>query len=240
MIRAREDFDRVFEAECAQTYPMVDAIEREAGYVLDADRLLSAARVLACPLKVNPPNWQHGRVLYALARRYFSQSREPVYCALDIGTAKGFSALMVRYAADDAGVSCRVHSCDVVRPDERTWRNTVAECGRDMPLTLPETLRPFPDAGAISFHGTSGIQWLMGHHPNRVHFAFVDGKHAGHVVRQEAGMLYDQQRTGDIVVFDDVHIPEVRQAAVAALGRAYDKQVVTLLPKRAHMICRRL
>ena len=51
----------------------------------------AAARVLACPLKANPPNWQHGRVLYAGYRAYLAGLQRRVLL-LDIGTAKGFSA----------------------------------------------------------------------------------------------------------------------------------------------------
>lgn len=240
MLKTRENYDAAFEHECTQDYPAVTALEKELGYAIDADRLLSAARVLACPVKVNPPNWQHGRVLYAAACDYFSRSRGvAAFCALDIGTAKGFSALMVRYAALDMGVPCRVHSCDVVRPDEPQWRNTVLECGRDVPLTLPETLAAFPAASDIVFYGMSGAHWLMSASPGHVHFAFVDGKHSGHVVRQEAQMLASQQEQGDVIVFDDVHIPDVRSAAWSTLGNAYERRVIQVLPKRAYMLCRR-
>src|SRR3989304_7206134 len=75
--------------------PPVEAYE--AAFALERTRLEAAARVLACPIKAGPPNWQHGRVLYALTRRYRLTAEGPLYC-LDIGTAKGFSALCLLWA----------------------------------------------------------------------------------------------------------------------------------------------
>lgn len=236
-----EDYQRAFDAESAVSYPMVDEVEAECGFAVDRAKLLAAAAVLACPVKANPPNWQHGRVLYALARSYLSAasltSAVPM-CFLDIGTAKGFSALCMEWALDDAGAPGRVHSVDVIHPDERAWRNTVLEVGAEVPPTLREVLAGWPEAEDIKFHGMTGIQWFMGRSPNRVNFAFVDGKHAGTVVRQEAQLLASRQEPGDVAVFDDVHIPDVRKAAMDAT-RYYHQRIVQVLPNRAYLICKK-
>jgi hypothetical protein len=68
--------------------------------------------------------------------------------------------------------------------------------------------------------------------------AFVDGKHTGAVVRQEGLLLSDRQQSGDVVVFDDVHIPDVG-AAVDLLSKVYDIERLQVLPKRAYAIARR-
>src|SRR3990172_8581667 len=100
-----------YEAACAlertRRYPLVDDFEARQGFALDRARLEAAARVLACPIKARPPNWQHGRVLYALTRRYRLTAEGPLYC-LDIGTAKGFSALCLLLSVE--GTASRVVS----------------------------------------------------------------------------------------------------------------------------------
>lgn len=239
-----ETYQRIFDLERAFSYPVVDAFEERMGFAVDRARLESAARVLSCPFKAVPPNWQHGRVLYAAVRNYLAsldwmtlvdgELLGRVRC-LDIGTAKGFSALCVRWACEDAGVEADSFSVDVLPPEARVRRNTVAEV--DGLKTLAEILSPFPEARRITFLNTTGLEWL---HANceRVHIAFVDGKHSGVVVRQEGQMLSDRQEFGDLVVFDDVHIPEVG-AAVESLKRVYDVERLQILPKRAYAIARR-
>lgn len=228
-----ETYADIFERERMRVYPSVDAYETRMGYALEPDRLLSAARVLACPVKANPPNWQHGRVLYAVARRYLDGCHRRVL-VLDIGTAKGFSALCLLWAMQDATVTGHVVSVDVIDPMSRERRNTVAEV--DGLKTLTEILAPWPEAGAITFLKSTGIDYLH-KYAGRVELAFVDGKHAADVVWKEALLLSERQQPGDVVIFDDVHIPDIR-AAVASLSM-YTLEWLSVLPKRAYAIARR-
>jgi hypothetical protein len=232
-----EQYAEIFERERAVEYPMVNAFEQRMGFAVDRDRLEAAARVLSCPFKEKPPNWQHGRVLYAATRNYVERYWLGVIRGrtLDIGTAKGFSALCVRWAINDAGVDADSYSVDVMPPEARVRRNTPAEV--DGLKTLAETLAPFPEAKRITFLKSTGIDWLKAH-PERIHFAFVDGKHDGSVVYQEGVLLSMRQQPGDVVIFDDVQIPNVFKA-VKKLS-AYDVEYLEILPHRKYAIARRV
>lgn len=230
----RAAFTDAFELERAQAYPVMDALVQRFGFALDRTRLEDAARVLACPLKVHPPNWQHGRLLYAVARSYLREMPGPV-TLLDIGTAKGFSAWCLLSALNDAGVAGKVTSLDVIDPAARVRRNTVAEL--DGLKTLAETLAPWPETHAIEFLKSTGVAWLSVY-KKRVHLAFVDGKHTGIIVEHEGRLLAERQIAGDVVVFDDVHIPDV-WTAVGRLSDAYTIERIDLLPHRAYAIARR-
>ena len=198
-----------FEKERREQYAMVELLEQECGYALDGARLEEAACILACPLKLHPPNWQHGRVLYALTRRYLEKQQPKFTNILDIGTAKGFSALCLQWALMDAGAPGRVTSVDIVNPRARVKRNTVAEANGL--LTLEELLRPWPDALSIVFTCADSVEFLQ-QNAQRWHIAFVDGKHEGGRVQQEGRLLASLQKEGDIAVFDDVHLPDVEHA----------------------------
>jgi hypothetical protein len=230
------EYDAAYTREQAVEYPIVDALEAKSGYALKPGRYLPAAYVLACPVKANPPNWQHGRVLYALTREYLAQQIDGAVTILDIGTAKGYSALCLQWALSDSGLLGRVISVDVIGPMERVYRNTVADPeGR---LTLPEILTPWQhDARDIVFLRSTGIEWLT-NWSDRVHVAFIDGKHDGHVVRKEGVLLSARQQSGDLAIFDDVHIPRVSEA-VASLNDRYRLEYVELLPNRQYAIGRR-
>lgn len=232
------DYDTIFEAEQQHDYPLIDAFERRMGYAIERNKLEDSARVLACPLKKHAPNWQHGRVLYALARKVLSSAINTL-TMLDIGTAKGFSALCLQWAFDDTlkegreyPVSGRVYSVDVIDPQECIRRNTVAEV--DGLKTLAETLAPWPEASAIQFQQSTGIAWLKAN-KQRLQVAFVDGKHDGEVVIQEGRLIAAHQEPNDAVMFDDVHIPSVRKA-VSSLEGLYQLEYLPLEPERQYAI----
>lgn len=245
--RLEEQYNKAFLLEAAKQYPPIDGIEAAFGFRLDRVKMENAARVLACPVKVNPPNWQHGRVLYAAARFYLYSlaakrpgmplSEMPGVTFLDIGTAKGFSALCARWAVDDSGIAGEVFSCDVIDPKGKVKRNTVAECNGER--TLAEILKPWAaDASRITFLKSTGVDWLM-QRQSRVNFAFIDGKHTQDQVGNELALLANRQLKGDMVVCDDLQYPGVRQA-VWDLSREtapYSVQIVTTerIPKFPRM-----
>lgn len=199
------DYSRIFEAERQNKYPVIDAFESRMGYAINRAKLEEAARALACPLKKNPPNWQHGRVIYSAVCNRLAKVQEDTICALDIGTAKSYSALCMLWAIEDSGMTGRVQSVDVIDPNERVRRNTVAEV--DGFKTLSEILAPWPEAERISFYRDTGLAFVSSRPPSvRFHAAFVDGKHSTEVVIQEGLQLAIHQHKGDLAIFDDLQL----------------------------------
>jgi len=226
-----DQYQRAFDYARSLSFPAMDDFEAQCGYALDRERMESAARVLACPVKANPPNWQHGRMVYAATRRYLSNAIGPV-SMLDVGTAKGFSALCLEWARRDACVDGHVVSLDVLDPHERVRRNTVAEV--DGYKTLAEILDPWPDSKAITFLGVPGLVWLKTQR-DRVHVAFIDGKHSADVVRLEGQRMAELQEAGDLVMFDDLQIEGVAKA-VKDLSPLYAIERLTLSPGRVYAV----
>lgn len=227
-------YEEAFEKESSRVYPAVDELEKFLGYALSKDIYLPRARVLACPVKKNPPNWQHGRVIYSVVREYLNNDNlEGLITALDIGTAKGYSALCLYWAILDSGKPGHVYSVDVIDPTVRCVRNTVAEVNGL--LTLEETLRPFPEAKEVTFEQSTGLEWLA-NHKERIHVAFIDGKHLGPVVEAEGELLAVRQKEGDVAVFDDVHLTGV-YGAVLSLRKLYEIEFLTVIDgERAYAI----
>jgi len=230
----RAQYDEAFALEASQAYPMIDELETRLGYALDRVRLEAAARVLACPVKRNAPCWQHGRVLYALTRARLASwaAIDGPVTLLDIGTAKGFSALCLQWALDDSGAQGVVWSVDVIDPLARVTRNTVAEV--DGLQSLLETLEPWPEAGRIRFLQSTGEAWLKTTR-GRLAVAFVDGKHTREAVAREAALLEQRQDEGDVVLFDDVQLPPVAEA-VQTVADTYALKQVRPLAHRAYTI----
>lgn len=214
----RKAYDEAFARACAIEYPELDKFEQQAGYAVDRQRLQAAARVLQCPIKANAPNWQHGRLLYTLARQYISWAAAPTVF-LDIGTAKGFSAVVMSWAIHDAGCcDHRIVSVDVIEPDAFVRRNSVVECEKLM--TVQQFVEPFvaPDVD-IKFLGGGSSRWLQQAPPDvHVGFAFIDGKHSFQAVVLEALSIERRQLRGDVMVFDDMQIDEVARATMQLRG----------------------
>lgn len=230
-----EEYARIFELERQQVYPMVDAFEAERGYAINRDVLEDMARVLSCPMKAVPPNWQHGRVIYSMARAYLRGKSTGYLTFLDLGTAKGFSAMCAQAALNDHVGCCVlgvITSVDVMPPMARVRRNTVAEV--DSLKTLPEILEAWSWACGITFLESTGIDYLK-RYTGQIHFAFIDGKHTDDAVFQEGQLLSKLQEPGDIAIFDDVHIPGVGEA-VKKLGKHYGLEYLEVLPKRKYAI----
>lgn len=242
------DYAQAFDTERARGYPMIDRVEAELGACIERGKLERAARVLACPIKKHAPNWQHGRVLYAVARRRIEtlilEGAPDSVLLLDIGTAKGFSALCLLWALVDAGPrgGGRVVSCDVIDPAARVRRNTVAEL--EGYLSLAETLAPWPEAHSIEFVKARACDWLTAHAATvdcRIHVASIDGKHSYEDVSAELACVARCQRAGDVIFLDDYQIPAVAHAfdeAKAKGLRPYDLSTIRLLPERAYVIAR--
>lgn len=228
----RQQYDDAFNAERARDYPVVDAFEARCGYAINREGLEAAAKILACPVKSNPPCWQHGRVLYALARRRLRELLVSPVTLLDIGTAKGFSALCLRWALNDAGIPGTVATVDVIDPLSRVRRNSVAELSG--PKTLAEFLAPWPEASGIQAYGMTGAAFLEGF-KGRLPVAFVDGKHTGEVVAKEGRLIAERQEAGDGIMFDDIHLPDVA-SAVASLKKLYELEDVRILPNRGYAV----
>lgn len=240
-----ETYQALFDKERVHVYPQVDELEHRLGFRVERDRLEAAARVLSCPFKAAEPNWQHGRVICAVISEYLSrQARDAVVSLLDIGTAKGFSALCAQWALNDSDRIGLVTSIDVMDPHDRVRRNTVAEV--DGLKTLPEILAPWPEAGQIQFVKLKAPRHLehRGAYPwlaesgDRIHVAYVDGKHTYDAVSWEATAIARRQTTGDVILFDDFQVPGIAKAIHELRG--YDLEYLVSIPgKREYVIARK-
>lgn len=230
--RTRAGYDAAFQAERMNDYPVMDELEARLGYAVDRTRLEAAARVLACPLKKNPPNWQHGRLIYALGRAYLA-ANPGRQTWVDIGTAKGFSACVMSWALADGYHPGDIHSWDIINPLSRDPRNSV-EDGK----TIHEFVAPFRAPDMFIGFSLASDAHSRAHLWDRVNLAFVDGSHTYDGVKADIELLVHRQLPGDIIVFDDMQVPGVAKAVFQVLA-GYDVEMVNLMPTRRYAIARR-
>lgn len=229
--------------ECANEYPSIDVFESIIGHAVSREWLNSVARVLNCPVKVNPPNWQHGRVIYAVLKRLANDGTLSKYSSdnavlLDIGTAKGFSAVVMTHALSNAGIALPVITVDLIEPEARCVRNTIAEVSGLK--TLYEVMNPFiPEGQTIKACGGGSMKVLGSDLVAglKIPFAFIDGKHTHEAVRAESLAVKRSQSSGDAIVFDDCQLQQVASAVSMLSG--YDVEYLKSGP-RTYAIARRI
>lgn len=152
---------------------------------------------------------EHGLILYGMILQLSDASRSSV--VLDIGTARGFSAMAMARAMADASIDGRVYSVDIIDHGEsRGWH--VDKQAADDPLSGIEMSRAeiwerwFPDESAMVTPITARSSEVLsdwGHGP--IDLAFLDGSHTYDSVKRELSALDSAMRRGGAIVLDDYH-----------------------------------
>jgi predicted O-methyltransferase YrrM len=219
------------EARAARA-PEIDALERECGYAVDRDWLDELALHTQIVIKPSQLSYQHGRLLYALFRRYLAGlPAVELPTVVETGTARGFSALCLARAMADAGRPGWVVTIDVLPHDVPMLWNCIDD--HDGPRTRRQLLSAYRTLLARILFLEGDTRELVGRvGVERVHFAFLDSSHTFEDVTAEFAAVAARQRPGDMVVFDDV-TPAVFPgvvAAVEAIARRGDYDVRRLQP----------
>lgn len=199
----RDEYLKLHEQACRNTNQKVISIEEETGFAIDRDWLENLALHTQITKKTSDLIFEHGKLLYALLRRYIANNRPESVTVLETGTARGFSALCMARAMIDATVSGAVISLDVLPHNIRMYWNCIDDL--DGKKSRAELLAPWPaeSARVIFLQGdTSNSLAHLG--ITRINFAFLDAQHTREAVEAEFSYVATRQLPGDMVFFDDV------------------------------------
>lgn len=198
----KECANEVFNSIAVQTTDF----EFKMGYALDRGWLKDLGLVLGAPLKASLPSYDHGLVLYSCLRNYAAQvsdSSNPL-TIVETGTARGFSALCMAKAFEDAGIQGKILTFDFLPHDKPRYWNCIADHTHGK-LSRRELLSPWwalVEKYIIFCEGiTKSIMPKI--HVGRINFAFLDGAHTKEDIAFEIDFISQRQLRGDIVVFDD-------------------------------------
>ncbi|MSO55877.1 MAG: class I SAM-dependent methyltransferase [Acidobacteria bacterium] len=223
-----------------QSYPVVDRYEETCGAAIDPEWFHELALLTQVTMKRSAICYQHGRLLYATLVRYTRSRAHDHLTIVETGTARGFSALCLAKALDDAGATGRIVSFDVLPHDVSILWNCIRDA--DGRRTRADLLKDY--AGLIEryaiFHRGDTKRELAKMSLSRVHFAFLDSVHSYDHVMAEFSSIRDRQRAGDILFFDD-YTPDAYPGVVKAadeicLAHGYSRNVVTANTQRRYLI----
>lgn len=167
-------------------------------------------------------DWVHGYLLFGLISSTDNFAIDSVF--LDFGTARGFSALAMRFALDKRDSPNVVITMDILpHNEEMFWSSVVDEGG---PLSRNQIWSSFERKGPVVVQTGPISQTLRHLHVDRVQLAFLDSQHSWEQVAMELKFVFDRQKKGDLVVLDDfgASFPGVSFAARSVL-KGYEEYI---------------
>ena len=152
---------------------------------------------------------EHGLLLYGLVRRLPPQ---PSGVILDVGTARGFSAIAMARALLDGGLGHRVRSLDVIGHDQPVdWhsrrKHDPAEplAGRTVSRREIWTPKYRQEADRIETLRRRSQDALRNWKSGPVVLAFIDGEHTYRAVKDDLACLAGLMTPDAVIVLDDIH-----------------------------------
>ena len=201
-----ETYLRLFDDAKGKRYRDVEEYEKQMGHAVPTKWLEELALQTQIVVKRSPLCYAHGRVLYSALANYLSGCDEDPVVIVDIGTARGFSALCMAKVLEDKNTPGTVITFDVLPHKEPMYWNCLADVNG--PQTRVSLLRPWAELVEkyiIFYQGDVDI-FLPVFGIGRINFAFVDGGHAYNNVIFEGEHISQSQKTGDMIVFDDYSV----------------------------------
>lgn len=204
--------------------PEVDELEQLYGFAVDRAWLDNLALFTQIVLKSSEANWSHGRVLYALLRNRLAKPSESGRAVvLDTGTARGFSALVMAKALVDSEMDGTVITVDLLGHSDKVFSNCID--GIHGAVSRKDIWHRWPRESERVILLDGDTSEVLAHldYPH-ICFAFLDAQHEKKNVLEEFEWVASRQKSGDVIVFDDVSkeaFPGVWEAveSIAASGR---------------------
>ena len=223
-----------------KVHPTIDEYEKLIGYKIEYDWFHELALHTQIVIKKSELCYQHGRVLYSTLSAYINQNDCNNINIVDIGTARGFSAIILSRALFDNNQ----HLGSITTIDPLPHRKRILwNCIDDNygPHTREELLSGYGYLidKYITFKEGRSIDVLPSI-KNRIHFAFVDGEHNYENIIYETEHLSNHQKKGDIIVFDDYNKNQypglVEAVDQFCIKKSYSKKIIKGINARDYVV----
>ena len=203
---SRQTYLELYENAKIVSFPEMDEIEQQQGFAIDRRWLDEVALHTQIVIKESKLNYQHGRMLYAMLRRYIADTSGhntgPV-TILETGTARGFSALCMARALIDANAHGIIVTIDILPHNIPILWNCIDD--HDGPKTRQQLLSLWRlELDYVVFIQGWTRKQLARTGLSHINFAFLDAQHTAKDVMAEYTFVRDRQQPGDKVIFDDV------------------------------------
>jgi len=212
----KDEYLLLWNDEILLSYSEVDYYLNQLNANVPKEWIDSLALPTQVSIKESKINYQHGFILYKALTNYIVNTKVESINIVEIGTAKGFSALCMAKVLDDMGINGIINSIYILPHKKSIYWNSIKDHeGKHTRRELLNTYSPLIIKYIQFIQGKSDIE-LPKLNISRIHFAFIDGEHFYENVFFDGEFIAKRQHSGDMIVFDDYTkkiFPGVVQAA---------------------------
>lgn len=126
-VASQEEYERQWKQAKQESFPAVDELEVENGFAIDADWFHDLALITQVPITRYRVCYQHGRLLYSFIRKYVAEKKCDHLTVVETGTARGFSAICMAKAMQDANLAGRILTFDVLPHEIAFFWNSITD-----------------------------------------------------------------------------------------------------------------
>ena len=198
-----EDYQKLWYNAKNKSYPEIDKYEKSSGFSIDIKWFHKLALHTQIVIKKSELCYQHGRVIYSTLSNYIYVNNNENINIVEIGTARGFSTIIMARALMDYNQLGKIMTIDPLPHSKRILWNCIDD--NSGPKTRLELLKDHKNLidDSISFLEGISKNILPKLKLKRIHFAFIDGAHDYDNVMYESKFISKFQNAGDIIIFDD-------------------------------------
>ena len=235
--------DIFFEAK-SKIYKNLDNLEKEKKFKIDKNWLDNLAFHTQIVKKKSKINYQHGRLLYTYLRRYIVDNKIKKINILEIGTARGFSAICMSKVINDSGIDGIISTIDIIPHTKKIYWNCIDDLeGKKTRQELlsywSEELKNIKFLTGPSFYVLKQIKFKK-----KIDFAFIDGMHDYFNVKNEIDFLKKRQIAGNVIIFDDFNPNKFKGVIEALNDKEFNKKYIidkfSSEPNRTYAIATRI
>ena len=211
-----EKFNALFQLAKNNYSNEIDTLFKEFGNELDKEYIEKIAYYTQLVIKKNPPNFNHGYLIHhALSKYLMGITKKDSLLLLDIGTARGFSSLVMSYVLKEKNSNSVIISIDKISHNKKIKWNSVLD--GDQGISRKDIVERFSESTKVIFFKGKTRRILSDLNLPRVNFAFVDGDHRWRSLKTEVVYLMNNQKQGDVILFDD-YTPKIYPGVYKAVN----------------------
>ena len=239
-LATRDEYLSIWENAKNESYPMIDEYELNMSHKIDSNWFHKLALHTQVVIKSSKICYQHGRILFSTLCNYLENNNVKKINILDVGTARGFSAIVMASALDKMNVNGEIITIDPLPHHHKMYWNCIDDL--ESKKSRSEILSPYNQLINMYINFLEGefqyaIKYLSF---ERIHFAFIDAIHKYENVIHEFKYINQFQKLGDIIIFDDYNnklFPGVVKAVdEICQNYNYTKKVINANNQRGYVV----
>jgi hypothetical protein len=215
-VEESEKFNALFQLAKNNYSNEIENLFKEFGNETNKEFIEKIAYYTQLVIKKTPPNFNHGFLLYYALSKYLSSiTKNDSLFLLDIGTARGFSSLVMSYVLQEKNFNAVVISIDKISHTKKVKWNSILD--GEFGISRKDIVERFSESTKVIFLRGKSKKILNNLNLPRINFAFVDGDHRWGSLKTEIVYLMNNQKQGDIILFDD-YTPKIYPGVIKAVN----------------------